>query len=250
LVSGEAPSLDDEIVVSEGAAGIGQQVTVLTASSKHTYTVSGLVKRVTFESALFFTDKEAARLSPRIDALATHTNGATARQTVGNSAEVLTGADRRRVDPDLKNYRQALNSTGIVAAMAAGLAVFVSTFVIASTFAFSVAQRLRELALFRLVGATPKQVRRMIYIEALVVGVVASGLGSIAGWLGAPFVAHVLIALHLAPEGFELGSALWPPLVAFAIGLSVALLGVRAAARRASRIRAIAALREAAIERG
>ena len=67
------------------------------------------------------------------------------------------------------------------------LAAFVAIFVVASTFALSVQQRHRELALFRAIGCTPRQVRRMVAGEALLVSIaavaVAAPIGVLAAWL-------------------------------------------------------------------
>src|SRR5258707_8547089 len=55
---------------------------------------------------------------------------------------------------------------------------FVAVFVLASTFGFAVTQRRRELALLRLAGATPAQVRRMLLAEALITGLAAGAAGA------------------------------------------------------------------------
>jgi putative ABC transport system permease protein len=61
------------------------------------------------------------------------------------------------------------------------VSLFVSSFIIANTFAIVVGQRTRELALMRALGADRRQVRRMVLIEAGVVGVVSSVVGIGAG---------------------------------------------------------------------
>ena len=63
----------------------------------------------------------------------------------------------------------------------AGIALFVGIFIIANTFTMLVAQRTRELALMRAVGATRRQVTRSVLIEAFVVGAVAAVAGLAAG---------------------------------------------------------------------
>lgn len=64
LVDGKEPSDAKDVVVASGQAHTGDKVTVLTASGVEQYTVSGTVDPVGWEDAVFFTDKEAARLSP------------------------------------------------------------------------------------------------------------------------------------------------------------------------------------------
>jgi putative ABC transport system permease protein len=131
---------------------------------------------------------------------------------------------------------------------AGGVTTFVSVFVVASTFAFAVAQRRRELGLLRTAGATPGQVRRMVLAEATVVGVPASAAGCVLGSWGAPLLAGLLVDERLAPSWFEIGAHRWPYHVAFWTGLLVALAGAATAAVRAGRIRPMEALREAAVD--
>ncbi|WP_329495626.1 FtsX-like permease family protein [Kitasatospora herbaricolor] len=133
---------------------------------------------------------------------------------------------------------------------ASGVSTFVSAFVVASTYAYVVAQRRRELGLLRLAGATPAQVRRTVLTEALLLGVAASATGCAAGRAGAPRLAGKLVAVGMAPPGFTAGTASWPLYAAFATGLLVALGGVAAAARRAGRTGPLDALREADVDTG
>jgi putative ABC transport system permease protein len=128
------------------------------------------------------------------------------------------------------------------------LAAFVTVFVVASTFAFTVAQRRRELGLLRAVGATPKQVRRMVYREALIVGAAGAIVGVAVGAMTAPMVARLLVDAMLEPATYTIRYSPLPIVVALLAGPVVALLGAWAAARRAARVRPLAALREAAVE--
>src|SRR5439155_25498043 len=116
------------------------------------------------ETPVFFTDKTAARLSPGVTALAVWPGSAAdaVAHAVGRDATVLTGAKRANVEPDTMRH-QARTTTGLMA-IVAGLATFVSVFVLASTFTYGVAQRRREIALLRMVGGTPRQVRRMLLV--------------------------------------------------------------------------------------
>ncbi|MFI6444282.1 FtsX-like permease family protein [Kitasatospora sp. NPDC050543] len=133
---------------------------------------------------------------------------------------------------------------------AGGVSGFVSAFVVASTFSYAVAQRRRELGLLRLAGATRRQVRRTVLTEALVLGVVASGVGCAVGRVGAPLLARWLVHVGMAPPGFTPGTAAWPLHAAFWTGLLVALSGVATAARRAGRLGPLDALREADVDEG
>ena len=143
----------------------------------------------------------------------------------------------------------ALDDVPSLMAVTASIAGFVAVFVVASTFAFTVAQRRQEIALLRLVGATPAQLRRMLLGEALALGAVASLAGCALGVPGSRLLASMLVRSGLAPAGFQAPPNAGALLLAFGLGLAVALLGVLLASRRAGKVRAVEALRDAAVDR-
>ncbi|MEV5569859.1 ABC transporter permease [Spirillospora sp. NPDC052269] len=254
LVAGTGPRTSGEIVLAGGDGRPGERVDVVTGADIRTYTVSGVTAQSGFEHAVFFADREAARLSPRVDGLAvTGSAGSAAaadaaRRAAGTSAEVLTGVSRHEADPDPDRERRALNDTGVLLGVAAGVAGFVAVFVVASTFALAVAQRRRELALLRVIGATPRQVRRMLTAESLLVGLAASAVGCALAPMAARLLGRWLVRHGLAPSWFGVPLSAWPLVIAFLTGLTVSLLGVVAASRRAGRVRPAEALRETCVE--
>ncbi|MFI8517817.1 FtsX-like permease family protein [Streptomyces sp. NPDC085481] len=169
---------------------------------------------------------------------------------VGDRAQVLTGDERRRVDPETERDARALVTLNALLGTAGGVTAFVSVFVVASTFAFAVALRRREFGLLRTAGATPGQVRRMLLAEAAAVGVLASAAGCLLGAWGAPRLARVLVDGGVAPSWFTIGSdaVTWPFHTAFWTGAGVAVAGAVAASRRAGRVGPTAALREADVD--
>lgn len=154
------------------------------------------------------------------------------------------------VDPKDTDLLLALDDLMAMLGVVSGFSGFMAIFIVASTFSFTVNARRRELGLLRLVGASPKQVRRMVMGESLVVGVLASVLGCALGWILSPVVLWGLNQRGLAPESIPLAAPWWPMLIAAGIGLTVAFLGARAAARRAAKVTPVQALREASVERG
>lgn len=243
LTAGRAPAeAGGEIVVAGGPELVGTII--------GTRRVVGTVAPASFERAVFFADAEAARLSPPIDNLVVAASPDRVRAVVGGApgVQVLTGDARRRADPEPDRDAEALVAVNALLGTAGGITTFVSVFVVASTFAFAVAQRRRELALLRTAGATPGQVRRMVLVEAAVVGVLASAAGCLLGASGAPRLAELLVRERLAPAWFVIGAHEWPYQVAFWTGLLVALAGASVAAVRAGRVRPIEALREAAVD--
>lgn len=255
LVAGRAPAAAGEVVVTAGkGSGVrtGERITVTTGSGAATRTVVGTVRPAGFETAVFFTAAEAARISPAVDAVVVYADPAAVRAVVAGADRmtVLTGDDRRRADPDPDRDAEALVSVNALLGTAAGITVFVSVFVVASTFSFAVAQRRREFGLLRTAGATPGQVRRMVYAEAVVIGVLASAAGCRLGVLGAPRLASWMVGEGIAPGWFAIGDQNWPLHTAFWTGLAVALAGAVAASRRAGRVGPAEALRESAVDSG
>ncbi|MFD8640746.1 FtsX-like permease family protein [Streptomyces zaomyceticus] len=170
------------------------------------------------------------------------------RALVGDRAQVLTGAERRRADPDPDRDAEALVALNALLGTSGGVTAFVSVFVVASTFAFGVALRRREFGLLRTAGATPGQVRRLLLAEAAALGVLASAAGCALGGLGAPLLARTLVDGGLAPEWFTVGGPAWPFHVSFWTGVTVALAGAVAASRRAGKVGPTAALRDADVD--
>ncbi|MCZ4102888.1 ABC transporter permease [Streptomyces sp. H39-C1] len=288
LTAGRAPATPGEIVTTGGWAAPGARVTLHTPDGvSAARTVVGTVVRTVvgtapdsgfedpgfedpgfedpgfedpgfedpgfehagFEHAVFFTDAEAARLAPRIDTVVVYADPAAVRASAPGDLDVLTGDDRRRADPDPDRDSEALTTVNALLGTAGGVTGFVSVFVVASTFAFAVAQRRREFALLRAAGAAPRQLRRLVIVEAAVVGAVASAAGCVLGRFGAPRLAAWLVDADIAPSWFAIGGDAWPYWTAFGTGLGVALAGAWAASRRAGRVGPMEALREASVDR-
>ncbi|TCN35758.1 putative ABC transport system permease protein [Kribbella orskensis] len=136
----------------------------------------------------------------------------------------------------------------VVLSLVAVISGFITIFVIASTFAFAVASRRREVGLLRLIGATPRQVRRMVLGEALVVALAAAVTGAVLAQLATPLLLAKASYTELAPVKLEPASPWVPLLIAISAGLVVAMLGARSAARRAAKVGPVDALREAELE--
>jgi putative ABC transport system permease protein len=250
LTSGRPPRTEDEIAVA-GQAALGRPVTVLTAGGPLAFTIVGIVQPRTGEQPIFFTDAEAARLSPGVDALVADGPAAARRAAAVPGLQVLTGAARHQADPDAVQDGADLAGLTTFLGVAAAISAFVAIAVIASAFGLSVAQRRRDLALLRAIGATPGQVARMVRAEAALVGVAGSALGCALGLIWAPLLARWITGRGLSPAWFsvQLTAGSVPALlIAFLAGVAVAVASVLAAARRAGMIRPAEALREAAVE--
>ncbi|MET9932218.1 MULTISPECIES: ABC transporter permease [unclassified Streptomyces] len=246
LGAGRAPRAADEVVVSGDWARPGTRV----RTDGGTVRVVGTVAGLGFENAVFHTDARAAELAPRSLQLVVDADAAAVREAVrgGEGVRVLTGNARRYADADPDRDAEALTAMNAMFGTAGGVTGFVSVFVVASTFAFAVAQRRREFGLLRTAGATPGQIRRMVLHEALAVGVLASAAGCVLGSHAAPELVGWAVDENLAPRWFTLGDHTWPYHLAFWTGLLVALCGVLAASWRAGRTGPAEALREASVD--
>jgi putative ABC transport system permease protein len=124
----------------------------------------------------------------------------------------------------------------------AGISLFVGIFIIANTFTMLIAQRTKELALLRAVGAGRAQVTKSVLVEALIIGVSASVAGLLAGiGIGAGMQALV----HALDSSMPTGSLVIAPatvVVALVVGILVTVLSAVLPAVRASRIAPVAAM--------
>ena len=110
LEEGRAPQADGEVVIPAGSVAPGSSVTVFTTAGPQTYMVSGVTKPVDFESAVFFSDTAAAKLSPRIEALVASGSADALKQVARGQAEVLTGDQRAVLDPSYNSDREAIDN--------------------------------------------------------------------------------------------------------------------------------------------
>ncbi|MER5932325.1 FtsX-like permease family protein [Streptomyces sp. NPDC002054] len=256
LGSGRAPGPGEVVLGADApATAAGQRITLDTPVGKREFRVAGW----SGAPGVWFADDEARTLSGHpqaLDAIAllphpgTDTDAATlagrAEQAVaGTHAQVLTGHDRA-VDGALVSAKEALTALG---GSFGGIATMVAVFTAAGTVALGVGQRSREFALLRAVGATPRQIRRTVATEALLVAPVAGVLGCVPGIALATWWFGQLKEKGAVPEPVPLAVSWIPLLSAVGIGLVTALIAGRAAARRPARIRPGQALAAAAVER-
>ncbi|NVI89259.1 FtsX-like permease family protein [Actinomadura sp. BRA 177] len=165
---------------------------------------------------------------------------------LGQDVTVRTAAGVRHAQSaDLQGAGAAI---GGAIGMLASVAVFVGLFVVANTFGTLVRQRTRRLALLSAIGATPRQIKRLIRWEALALGVIASAGGVLLGY---PISA--LLTRLFAEDGFDITAADaqygWIALAAPAVtGIFVTQFAAWRAARRAARISPMQALRVASAD--
>ncbi len=168
------------------------------------------------------------------------------RQTLPRSLEIKTG--EQTAADDAKQANDSIGSFLTPALLAfSGAAVLVGAFIIFNTFSISVAQRRREFALLRSMGATRRQVLTAVAAEALVLGVTASVLGLLCGLgfargLGALFDAA---GWGIPRGGMQLAAR--TIVIGLCVGVGVTLLAALVPAVRATRVPPVAAMRDEAL---
>lgn len=266
LTSGAAPRTGEVVLDAAAAraakAGVGDTVTLETATGRADFRVSGLAKTGPGDMAEgatgWFADAQASALAGhpgKADAIAVLAkDGADAdalaagveKALAGSGARVHTGDDRGAVeDRGLGYAREMLTALG---GSFGGIAAMVAVFTASGTVALSVAQRAREFALLRAVGATPRQIRRAVAAEALLVAPAAGLVGCLPGIGLAHWWFGQLQARGAVPEAVDLHISWIPLVVAVGAGLLTALTAGWAAGRRPAKIRPGQALTEASVE--
>ncbi|MFC5148124.1 ABC transporter permease [Streptomyces aureoversilis] len=155
-------------------------------------------------------------------------------------AKSVTG--KELADDEAKIIAQSMDGMRTSLLVFAGISLFVGIFIIANTFTMLVAQRTKELALMRAVGASRRQITRSVLIEAFVVGAVAGIAGLVAGiGIGAGLRSLISSTGNSIPDG-PLVIAPNTVLVSLVVGIVVTMLAAWLPGRRAAKIPPVAAM--------
>ncbi|MGW6375787.1 ABC transporter permease [Rhodococcus sp. NPDC055112] len=260
MVAGAPPAAPGQIALNEGAArkaglAVGDRTQVLVPTSGVIdVTVSGIYETPSdsggFVGAQFdgaqarelFTDGSHVDY---IDVAGTGVSQSELRDRVAAALPDLKVDTGDQVREDVKaEVNSALSFMNYFLLAFGAIALLVGTFIIYNTFSMIVAQRLRELALLRAIGASRKQVGRSVVLEALIVGLLGSALGIAAG-VGLAYGLRAL--LNSFDVGLPSGSLQLEPrtvIVALAVGVLVTVVSAYAPARRAAKVPPVAAMRE------
>lgn len=163
------------------------------------------------------------------------------RPLVPAGAKATTGARLTKENKD--DIERATGALSKALLVFAGIALFVGTFIIANTFTMLVAQRTREIALLRAVGATRGQVVRSVRVEAAVIGLIGSVVGLL---LGIALAAGLHGVLNATGAELPAGGLVIAPMTVFwalLVGVGVTVVAAWLPARKAARVPPVAALR-------
>ncbi|MER6674934.1 FtsX-like permease family protein [Streptomyces sp. NPDC000983] len=158
----------------------------------------------------------------------------------GDAVETTTGA--RLAEDQAETISSSMSGLKQGLLVFAGISLFVGTFIIANTFTMLVAQRTKELALLRAVGASRRQVTRSVLIEAFVVGAVAAVAGLVAGiGIGVGLRALMGTLGATVPDG-PLVVSPGTVVTALVVGVVITMLAAWLPGRRAAKIPPVAAM--------
>ncbi len=269
---GGGPVAPNEIVIDATSADkagykIGSDVPVVTKAGRNVYHLVGIVKfgnanSLLGASVVAFTPDTAATVlgePGRFDSIEVKAASGVSQTEVTRNirdvlqrdgvqgAEVLTG--KEITAESQSNIKQGLSFFSTFLLIFGVVALIVGSFIIFNTFSIIVAQRTREMALLRAIGAARRQVLTAVVVEAVLVGIVASIVGFVGGIGLAAALKGLLKALGIdipaASLVIPVSAAIW----AFVTGVVVTTVASVAPALRASRIPPVAAMRDVSIDR-
>ncbi|MDQ2651300.1 MAG: FtsX-like permease family protein [Actinomycetota bacterium] len=263
---GRAPVRPKEIAlnvdaVDRGQLAVGEEVTVLDQFGPETFTLVGTFRigSATSEGGgvtAAFALEEMQRLAGldglvdvvRVDVASGESVGDVLEQLQADrpDLEVRTGAEA--ADELAQGRSGDLTFFSMVLVVFGWVALLVGTFVIANTFTILVAQRTRELALLRALGASRGQVFGSVLGEAFALGVVSSAIGLAVGIGVARLINQLLDALGGALPTDQLAVRSGTAALAFGVGIGATMLAALLPAMRATRVPPIAAFREQEVD--
>src|SRR5918998_3970827 len=258
LRTGEWPQGGKQVVIDAGTAkkehlAAGDSVVIETATGERSYEITGTASYGEVDSLGFGSisvwDLETAQhvldREGRYDGISVAAKAGTptadlvkaVQPLVPDNVEVQDSAKQAEQDAAELNDGMGKVRAGLLGF--AGIALLVGAFVIFNTLSITVAQRTREFATLRTLGASRKQVLRSVVLEGFVIGLLASVVGLFAGF----GLAKLLTALGGDLPEAGMVFALRTVLISLALGTVITLLASIMPALRATRVPPIAAVR-------
>jgi putative ABC transport system permease protein len=268
VVEGRSPEADDEVVIDkftadEGSLAVGDRTSVLVQAGSVDVDIVGIAQFGDTDSPggstnVMFTEEAAQRniAEPgKVDTITVIADEGVGEQEVTNTiaaampdgVEVITASEATQEDQDAIGEFVSFFSTFLL--VFAVIALIVGAFIIYNTFSIIVAQRTKEMALLRAVGASRRQVLSAIVLESVVVGLLASAVGLVVGIGVAALLKAAMSGLGIEIPSGSLVVDSGTIITAFVAGTVVCLLSAVVPAIRASRVPPLAAMRDVAVDR-
>ncbi len=263
LLEGRWPENDREVVVDAGTAdredfALGDTIAISTLKPKQDFEVVGIaqygdVKSLGSATFAIFDVATAQTLFDRegqYDAISVAgVESSTPAELISDiqpllpaDAQVKSGAEEAQESSD--DIAEFTTFIRYFLLAFAGIALFVGSFVIFNTLSITVAQRTREFATLRTLGASRRQVLRSVLVEAFAIGLLASLVGLVLGFLLAKGLEALFGALGLGLPAADTVFATRTIVVSLLVGTIVTVLAGLFPAIRATRVAPIAAVRE------
>jgi putative ABC transport system permease protein len=266
IVDGAEPASADEaaidsITAEEEGYEVGDTLRVTGPPGEKDYTISGIGEfgsgaSLGGASLVEFTLPEAQRITGQegkvneIDAVASEgTSPADLAAAISaalppDAVEVRTG--EQTASEDAGDIQEGFGFLSTALLVFAGVAVFVGAFLIFNTFSITVAQRTREFAMLRTLGASSRQVLTAVLVEAALVGLLASVLGIAGGFGFVELIKALFEAMGFSLPTSGLSLELGTVVIALAVGMVTTVVAALSPARRATRVAPLEALVETA----
>jgi putative ABC transport system permease protein len=266
LTSGNWPASPGQVAIDASTASkegfkVGQRIGVIARGPEQYFTIAGTVKFGGLSSLggatmSVFTTPTAQQIfnkRGRFDSIQVAAKpGVSPQQLLGEirpllppTAQVRTG--QAQAQKQTNNTNSFLNIFKDFLLAFGGVALFVGSFVIANTLSITIAQRTRELATLRTLGATRRQVLRSVMLEALVIGLLASLVGLALGLALAKALNSLLVSFGIDLPQASTVFATRTIIVSLLVGVLITLLAALRPALRSTRVPPIAAVREGAV---
>ncbi len=266
LVAGRWPSGPGEIAIDANTAErhdyvVGETIGAVARGAEQRYRIAGIAKFGGVSSLggatmAIFDLPVAQRLFHKVGELdsisVADRSGHTPAQVVREirpllppNARVRTAAAQAQKSTEQTNGFLAIIQDFLLAF--AGIALFVGSFVIANTLSITIAQRTRELATLRTLGATRRQVLRSVLLEAFAIGLFAAVVGLFLGLGLAKGLNSLFVSLGIDLPQASTVFATRTVIVSLAVGVVVTVLAATRPALRATHVAPIAAVREGAL---
>lgn len=264
IKQGSAPRAPGEVVINNSTATlgnlhVGDEMKIVTGFNQATVHVVGIAETSGDETgwlSVFFTEEQWRDI---------YTNGQNVQMVTlaaegsedgtGDSATALRDAVAKQF-PDLKvefgedladkaseRISTALSFVNYFLVSFGLIGLLVGTFIISNTFSMLVAQRTKEFALLRALGASRRQLSRSVLFEALIVGIVGSALGVLAGFGISELLYLAMSAFGIDMPGSGLSLTTSAIVVPMVVGVIITILAAWAPASRAGAVPPVEAMR-------
>ncbi len=266
LVSGTWPVGSHQVDIDAHTASkhdykVGDAIGVVARGAKQTYRVAGIVQiggvsslgGATMAIFDFPTAQRIFHKEGRLDSISIASKSGTRPEQLVQEIKPLLPPTAQVRTAEAQAKQATKDTNGFLSIIRdfllafAGVALFVGTFVIANTLSITIAQRTRELATLRTLGATRRQVLGSVLVEAFVIGVLASVAGLFLGLALAKGLNSLFISFGIDLPQAGTVFATRTIVVSLLVGTFVTVLAALRPAVRATRVPPIAAVREGAV---